>query len=171
MYFIGKFQFRFSDVVLYPDKKNPHFEERLERVTKRLKLLEPKWSFQRLPQQKDLLRIVNVYSPYRSFVLFHDMGSGKTVTAILIAEQLRPFVQQHNKKVIVLVPNSMMKNATFMAEILGKVKHKGRTQYRPWCTGNTYISERLREVINNATDHVGPSLGSRVNLTPHGSSD
>jgi len=149
-YHIGSVSFNFEDLVVYPAKGDANFERDLETVTKKLKTYEYTKPFKMLPHQEELLRIVNVYSPYRSFLFYHDMGTGKTVTIILCIENLKPFMIEHSTRALVLVPNNMIQNTTYVKELLGKIKHNNKTQYRKWCTGDTYVTERLRDLLNNA---------------------
>ena len=55
-----------------------------------------------LPQQKIISDLINDKTPYRGLLLYHEVGSGKTFTAVNIAEQTR-------KKVIILVPSKIKK--------------------------------------------------------------
>ena len=149
-HFIGKYKFTFKDIAVYPDKQSDDFKSSLERVTKKIKRIEPNTLFKSLPQQASLLRIVSIYAPYRSFVFYHDMGTGKTITTILVIEKMKPFLIEHNTKALILVPNHLIQKTTFVKELLGKIKHKGKTMYKRWCTGLAYISKRLRKMLNNA---------------------
>ena len=51
-------------------------------------------------QQKFINEIINPNSPYKGFLLFHKIGSGKTCTGIKIAENWK----KNNMKVIIVVP-------------------------------------------------------------------
>jgi hypothetical protein len=149
MYFIGKHQFNLQDILLYPSKEDDDFKPLLERVLKKIKTFESEKDFEMLPHQEELLRTISIYAPYRSFLFYHNMGSGKTITIILIIEQLKPFLIEHNTKALILVPNNMIQTTTFTKELLGKFNHQNKTQYRKWCTGNTYVTTRLRKLLNS----------------------
>lgn len=151
MYFIGKSPFNFNDIVVFPDKSESTFRESIENTTKKIKSIRQSVPFKLLPQQSDLLSMVSVYAPHRSFLFYQDMGTGKTVTVILMIEHLKPFLKEHSTKALVLAPNSMIQDTTFMKELLGKIKHKNKTKYRRWCTGNTYVTKRLRRMLNEAS--------------------
>jgi hypothetical protein len=54
------------------------------------------------PTQKLLRNYMSSSSPYRSLIIYHEMGVGKTCTAITIAEELKKIVKDSNKKIYVL---------------------------------------------------------------------
>jgi nucleoside-triphosphatase THEP1 len=69
-------------------------------------------------------------------------------------EHLKPFLIEHQTKALVLVPNNMIQTSTFTKELLGKFSHQNKTQYRKWCTGNTYITSRLRKKLNETQSDI-----------------
>jgi len=62
------------------------------------------------PYQKLVRDYLMIETPYRGLLLFHGLGSGKTCSAIAVAESL-----MSNKKVFVLTPASLREN--FLGEI------------------------------------------------------
>lgn len=73
---------------------------------------------------------INPNTPYKSLLLFHKIGSGKTCAAIQIAEQWK-----NERDIYLVVPASLKDN--MYKEIMS------------YCTGNEYISKEEREFINN----------------------
>lgn len=63
-----------------------------------------KGKFNPLKYQRFLKKFMNPSSPYRGILLYHSLGSGKTCTAIGIAEQFK------NKNIVVLLPASLKAN-------------------------------------------------------------
>lgn len=61
--------------------------------------------FKLLTHQKIVRDYLNLYTPYRGLLLFHGLGSGKTCTAIAIAEGLKS-----RKKIYILTPASLKMN-------------------------------------------------------------
>jgi superfamily II DNA or RNA helicase len=64
----------------------------------------------------------------RGILIYHQIGSGKTCTAITIAEKFK-----HKKKIIIVLPASLTEN--FIDEIISE------------CTGNEYISQNERILL------------------------
>jgi len=54
------------------------------------------------PTQKLLRNFMSPYSPYRGLLIYHEMGVGKTCTAISIAENLKDIVSKSNTKIYVI---------------------------------------------------------------------
>lgn len=75
-------------------------------------------------QQLLLSNYFNVNSNQKGLLLFHGLGSGKTCTAITIAETFKQQCIQYNTKIIVLVPGPTIKESWYN-ELLK-------------CTGNIY---------------------------------
>jgi Type III restriction enzyme, res subunit len=66
--------------------------------------------FKKLIHQKVVLDYLNLDTPYRGLLLYHGLGSGKTCTAIAIAEGMKS-----SSKVIVMTPASLQMN--FVSEL------------------------------------------------------
>jgi len=61
--------------------------------------------FQLLTHQKLVRDYLNLYTPYRGLLLYHNLGTGKSCTSIAIAEGMKS-----NKRVFVLTPASLKMN-------------------------------------------------------------
>ena len=66
--------------------------------------------FKQLTHQKVVLEYLNLNTPYRGLLLYHGLGSGKTCTAIAIAEGMKS-----RSKIIVMTPASLQMN--FISEL------------------------------------------------------
>lgn len=100
-------------------------------IPKRKKTYEqicyPKTFELQLPQQF----LANFMSPktnHKSVLIFHKIGSGKTCTAISIAEKWK-----HDRHIIVVTPASLINN--FRAEL------------RSECAGDSYMTSKQRELL------------------------
>ena len=60
--------------------------------------------------QKLLRNFMSPYTPYRGLLIYHEMGVGKTCTAITIAESLKNIVKlfQNDKKFALLLKNQVV---------------------------------------------------------------
>ena len=61
--------------------------------------------FELLPHQKLVSEYLKIETPYRGLLLYHGLGSGKTCSAIAIAEKLKPY-----KNIVVMTPKSLQMN-------------------------------------------------------------
>ena len=55
-------------------------------------------------QQSIIPNYISPYTPYKGILLMHGVGSGKTMTAIRIAEQFKEQVKKYGTKIYVIVP-------------------------------------------------------------------
>ena len=81
--------------------------------------------FQPREQQAILPNFINPDSPYKGVILMHGTGSGKSCTAIAIAEQFKEQVKKYNTKIYIVVPGPVTRE-NFKKELLT-------------CTGDTYL--------------------------------
>ena len=72
-----------------------------------------------------LSNFINPDTPYKGLLIYHGVGTGKTCTAIAIAEKFKQMVQKYNTKIIILVPGPLLKE-NWKMELLK-------------CTGETYL--------------------------------
>ncbi len=90
------------------------------------------------PNQILLRNYISKHTPYDSILLYHGLGSGKTCSSISIAEGFKEYIQNLDRKIVVLVKNKNIQR-NFMNELLSL------------CTENEYISDREREEYFNIT--------------------
>ena len=62
-------------------------------------------AFELLPHQRLVSEYLKIDTPYRGLLLYHGLGSGKTCSAIAIAETLKPY-----KNIVVMTPKSLRMN-------------------------------------------------------------
>lgn len=129
----------------YPNINDEDFNDKITQKFSKYKIPKKKKSFNELcfpkdyqlqPPQQLLSKIINPKTPYKGILVYHRIGSGKTCTAINIAEQWK-----HLRRIIIVLPASLIGN--FRGELRSK------------CAGNTYISENEREklkILHPSTD-------------------
>lgn len=106
----------------------------------------PQAAFKLQTQQKFLRRILSPDSPNRSLLLVHGTGTGKTCTAIQVAEEyiLRPEFQ--DKRVMVIASAAVQEN--FRKELFQmkrvKIDEVAGTLETKQCTGRRYLDMLLR---------------------------
>lgn len=86
-------------------------------------------------QQAIVPNFISPNTPYTGVILMHGTGSGKTGSAILIAEQFKEQIKKYNTKIFVIVPGPNTRD-NFKNEIL------------TW-TGETYLKNK--NILNQMT--------------------
>ena len=82
--------------------------------------------------QKLLRNFMSPYTPYRNLLIYHEMGVGKTCTAITIAESLKSITQNSGTKIYIIRPDEIARQ---IFNILVVKDKKPLLQ----CTGDTYL--------------------------------
>ena len=89
--------------------------------------------FDLLTHQKIVRDYINLYTPYRGVLLFHGLGSGKTLSSIAIAEGMKDV-----KKIIVMTPASLRANYVEELKKAGDVYYK-KNQFWEWIQSNNDV--------------------------------
>lgn len=84
--------------------------------------------FEPREQQAILPNFISPNTDYKGVILMHGVGSGKTISAIRIAEQFKEQVKKYNTKIYVLVPGANTRE-NFKKELLAG-------------TGDTYLKNK-----------------------------
>ena len=79
-------------------------------------------------QQAIIPNYISPYTPYKGILLMHGVGSGKTMTAIRVAEQFKEQVKKYGTKIYVIVPGPNTRE-NFKKELLTT-------------TGDTYLKNK-----------------------------
>ena len=66
--------------------------------------------FELKPNQIFLKNFINNSTPYKSLLLFHGTGTGKTCSAITIAENFKDIFNRPDKRTIIISPKSVINN-------------------------------------------------------------
>jgi len=61
--------------------------------------------------QSLLSNFINPETPYKGLLLFHGLGSGKTIAAVAIAENFKNLAVKYETKIYVLVPGPLLKES------------------------------------------------------------
>ena len=84
--------------------------------------------FEARNHQKILANFINPNTPYNGLLIIHGTGTGKTASAISIAEQFKDQVSKYNTKIFVVVPGPNTRE-TWKNEFI-------------FSTGETYIKNK-----------------------------
>lgn len=88
------------------------------------------------PHQIFLRNYISKQTIYDSVLIYHSMGSGKTCSAISIAEGFKEYIHNLNRNIVVLVKNKNIER-NFKAELLSQ------------CTDNNYLTDEERDILNS----------------------
>ena len=148
---------------LYPTLNDPNFIEKLSKHkefydTRYDGTIHPieqqanilcKSSFELLPHQLFVKNFLSLQTPYNSLLLYHGLGSGKTCSAIGIAEEMRSYMKQLNitKRILVIASPNVQANFRLqlfdeskLEYIQGKDAMEGIWNINS-CVGNALIKE------------------------------
>jgi len=128
-------------MVKYPNLTDTNFQEKIKKLFHEYKLKKKKqtvkdfcypkkFTFQ-LPQLF-VSEFLSPSTPYKSLLLYHRIGAGKTCAAIQIAEKWKK-----HKKILLIGPASLLTN--FYKEL------------RSSCTGNEYITKKEIQELNSVS--------------------
>ena len=88
--------------------------------------------------QSFLANFISPNTPYTGLLLFHGVGTGKTASAINIAENFKSMIKKYNTKIHVLVPGPLLKE-NWKDEI---VKFTGASYFKDLINKLGYIDEQ-----------------------------
>jgi len=136
-----------KEEILYPETNDPNFSVKIFKkrefyynkipqrdiLTKYEDIKEYredacKTIFKPTEQQAILSNFISPYSPYNGILVMHGTGTGKTASAILIAEQFKDQVKKYDTKIFVLTPGPNIRE-NFKNELL-------------FATGETYLNNK-----------------------------
>ena len=105
------------------------------------KFADTTYSVYQEPFQLLLQNYVSQFTPYNSILLYNGLGTGKTCSAISIAEGFKNYVRKMNRKIIVLVKNKNIEK-NFINELCSE------------CSNGEYNKKdpNIRRIINNTYD-------------------
>ena len=100
--------------------------------------------------QSFLSNFINPSTPYKGLLIFHGVGTGKTGTAISIAENFKDIVKKYNAKINILVTGPLLKE-NWKNEI---VKFTGQKKINDLVNQRGYLDEQEsqkanREILKN----------------------
>ena len=145
----------------YPDKNDPNFNVKIAEKKEFNDLIknedtrkddiekfadkECKSGFQILPHQQFVKNFISVHTPFNSLLLYHELGTGKTCSAIGVAEELRKYMKRSGivRKTIVVGNHNILSN--FRLQLFDPKKLKEDGKQGLWsldtCVGSSLIEE------------------------------
>lgn len=105
--------------------------------------------FEIMPHQLFVKNFLSFQTPYNSLLLYHGLGTGKTCSAIGIAEEMRQFMRQVGMKQRIIVVASPNVQNNFKLQLFDERKLKRDGEF--WSLNTCIGSELLREINNTNT--------------------
>jgi hypothetical protein len=119
-------------------------------------------AFEMMTHQKIVRDYINLYTPYRGLLLYHNLGTGKTCTSIAIAEGMKS-----HKRVFILTPASLKMNFFSQLKTCGDLMYK-RNQFWEFVSveGKPEYVDVLEKTLNIGRDYIQKNGGAwLVNIT------
>ena len=128
----------FFDTKLYSKK---HLIDNLEEEAD--KLCNPNFEFELEPHQMFIKNFMSFQTPYNSLLVFHGLGTGKTCSAIGVAEEMRTYYKQLgiNKKILIVATPNVQKNFELQLFDKRKLKNINGLWNIKACSGSKFIKE------------------------------
>ena len=102
-----------------------------------------KSEFELSPHQIFVKNFLSMYTPYNSLLLYHGLGSGKTCSAIGVAEEMRDYYSQMgiDKKIIIIASPNVQDNFKLQLFDERKLKEENGSWTITGCLANKLIKE------------------------------
>lgn len=122
--------------------------------------------FELAPHQQFVKNFLSYNTPYNSLLLYHGLGSGKTCSAIGVAEEMRDYIKYLgiNKKIIIIANPNVLKNFRLQLFDETKLEQVSNNWNIKNCVGNKLLKEinplniqglpkeKIIKLINNLID-------------------
>ena len=128
--------------------------------------------FELLEHQNFVKNFISFYTPYNSLLLYHGLGTGKTCSAINIAENVRDYYKFNNinKKIIIVASPKVRENFKLQLFDESKLKIVNNKWVINNCAGNNLLKdinmlngkvskEKVKNLVNNIIDNYYDFIG------------
>ena len=108
---------------------------------KTIQQLCPVSEFKKLKSQELTRNFMHLDTPFRSLLVYHGLGTGKTCLAITIAETYKKFVEKTGRKIIIILSRSIYEN--FLKELYNFKQEQKENKFKLergalQCAGDVY---------------------------------
>lgn len=154
----NKYEKAYQELIPYPEYDDTDFNKKIfykkEFNRNKSELEKPNNdSFEISNNQKFLKNFMSPFTPYNGLLLFHAVGSGKTCSAISIAER---YYEVYQKKILVVLSSNIKDN--FRKQIFDINKYNVQTNESNLCTGTVYP-----DMVMNKTLLKSEEIEKRIN--------
>lgn len=122
----------------YPLTDDPYFTDKITKIYKRYKIEKSKKTMKEIcfpkkfklqKPQKFVAEYINPQTPYNGLLIYHQIGAGKTCSAVRIGEEWK-----HKRRIMVITPAALVGNF--------------RKELRSECANNTYLTIKERKKLS-----------------------
>lgn len=169
-----------EDSSLYPDLNDPNFNVK---IAKRKEFNDMQYDgsehdiekyanesanseFELAPHQIFVKNYLSFQTPYNSLLLYHQLGTGKTCSAIGICEEMRIYLKESGitKRIIVVASPNVEDNFRLQLFDERKLKEKDGLWSLNGCVGNTFIKEiNPTNIPNVSRDKIVSQIKTLIN--------
>jgi hypothetical protein len=175
---------------LYPDLDDPEFnlkiaskkefndtqyDGNLMEIKKQSNFL-CKAEFELMPHQLFVRNFLSIQTPYNSLLLYHGLGSGKTCSAIGVAEEMRSYIKQigfstikrREQYILVIAAPNVLKNFQMQLFDPSKLKQESGVWNIKSCVGNSLLNEMNPTHVNGLTkSQIISNIQNIINSSYH----
>ena len=118
-------------------------QEDIENIEKKVDELCGKKTFQLSPHQMFIRNFMSSNTPYKSLLLYHGLGTGKTCSSILVTENMRVYLKKLNikKKIFIVASPVVQENYKIQLFDEKKLKKVGGKWDIKSCTAKSLIKD------------------------------
>ena len=131
-----------AKIALRKEFNDTRYDGEIKDIKKQAEIL-CKADFELLPHQMFVKNFLSLQTPYNSLLLYHGLGTGKTCSAIGIAEEMRGFMKQVGIKQKILIVASPNVQNNFRLQLFDerKLVLDGEQWNLNTCVGNSLLAE------------------------------
>jgi superfamily II DNA or RNA helicase len=122
--------------------------------------------FELMPHQTFVKNFMSLQTPYNSLLLYHNLGTGKTCSAIGIAEEMRAYMKNvgFTKKIIIVASPNVQENFRFQLFDESKLTLENGVWNLNTCIGNALLEEiNPTHLIGLTKDKVVSQIKTIIN--------
>jgi len=129
-------------IALHKEFNDTQYDGTIKDIKKQSELL-CNADFELLPHQMFVKNFLSLQTPYNSLLLYHGLGTGKTCSAIGIAEEMRSFMKQVGvaQKILIVASPNVQNNFRLQLFDERKLKLDGEIWNIDSCVGNSLLKE------------------------------
>ena len=121
--------------------------------------------FQLAPHQNFVKNYLSFNTPYNSLLLYHGLGTGKTCSAIGIAEEMRLYLKYINKskRIIIVASPNVQENFRLQLFDERKLKYENGNWNLNNCIGNKILNEISNDINSLSKEKIVKLINNIIN--------
>ena len=121
--------------------------------------------FEMAPHQNFVRHFMSLQTPYNSLLLYHSLGTGKTISAIGVTEEMRSYLKQVGirKKILIVASPSVQSNFRMQLFDPNKLQEIGKKGSGIWTLDTGVGNELLKEINPTQTSLTKEYIVRKIN--------